>query len=252
MRAKLYSLSLSHPSQAARLMLEHKGIEHEVADLLPGFHPPLLRIAGFRGGTVPALRIDGRRVQGSLAISRALDDLQPEPALFPSDPGQRRAVQEAEAWGERELQPVPRRIFRWAAARDPELRRWMARDIVGMPAPNLMAAMNKPVVGYFARRVGANDERVRADIVELPALLNKVDVLIAKGTIGGEQPNAADFQIATTVRALIGFEDLAPLLEDWPAGELAMGLLPSFPGHIPQVLPPEWLAAAGLAAGPAA
>ncbi len=37
--AKLYSLSLSHPTQAARLMLERKGIEHEV-DLFPGLHPP--------------------------------------------------------------------------------------------------------------------------------------------------------------------------------------------------------------------
>ena len=33
MRATLYSLELSHPSQAARLMLERKGIDHEVKDL---------------------------------------------------------------------------------------------------------------------------------------------------------------------------------------------------------------------------
>ena len=101
MAVKLYALALSHPSQAARLMLEHKGIEHEVKDLFPGAHPAQLRLAGFRAGTVPGLKIDGRRVQGSLDISRALDDLQAEPRLFPADPEQRRAVEDAEAWGER-------------------------------------------------------------------------------------------------------------------------------------------------------
>jgi glutathione S-transferase len=81
--ARLYSLSLSHPSQAARLMLEHKGLEHEVVELLAGIHPLQLRAAGFRAGTVPALKLDGRRVQGSLRISRALEQARPEPALFP-------------------------------------------------------------------------------------------------------------------------------------------------------------------------
>src|SRR5829696_318279 len=108
MRATLYSLTLSHPSQAARLMLERKGIEHRVKDLFPGGHPAQLRAAGFRGGTVPALKIDGRRVQGSTQISRALEEVQAQPRLFPADPQHRSAVEQAEAWGEHELQPVPR------------------------------------------------------------------------------------------------------------------------------------------------
>ena len=36
MPAKLYYLTLSHPSQAARLMLERKGIDHEIKELFPG------------------------------------------------------------------------------------------------------------------------------------------------------------------------------------------------------------------------
>ena len=83
MPAKLYALSLSHPSQAARLMLEHKGIEHQIVDLMPGMHPLQLRAAGFRGGTVPALKLDGRRIQGSLLISRALEQVRPEPTALP-------------------------------------------------------------------------------------------------------------------------------------------------------------------------
>jgi glutathione S-transferase len=240
MSAKLYSLELSHPSQAARLMLELKGIDHEVKDLLPGFHPPQLRIAGFRGDTVPALKIDGRRLQSSLAISRALDEIKPDPPLFPSDPERRRAVEEAEAWGERDFQPVPRRIFRWCVTHSADLRRGMAKSI-GMPLPNLAAAMNVPIARHFARKAGAGDERVRTDIENLPALLDHVDTLIEAGTIGGTEPNAADFQIGTTARVFLSFEDLAPLLEGRPAKEFALTILPRYAGRTPAVLPAEWL-----------
>ena len=87
MPATLYSLALSHPSQAVRLMLERKGIEHRVKDLLPGGHPAQLRLAGFRAGTVPALKLDGRRVQGSTRISRALDETQAGPRAVPGRSG---------------------------------------------------------------------------------------------------------------------------------------------------------------------
>jgi glutathione S-transferase len=229
-------------------MLELKGIEHQVNDMLPGFHAPLLRLAGFRGDTVPALRINGQRVQGSLAISRVLDQVKPEPPLFPTNPADRQAVEEAESWGERYLQPVPRRIFRWAVSRDPNLRLWMARDVVGMPVPSVMAALNAPIARHFARKAHASDEQVRADIAQLPAMLDRVDILIGEGTIGGDALNAADFQIGTTLRVLLAFEDLAPLFEGRPATELARRLLPDYPGPIPRVLPPQWLSTAGLAA----
>jgi glutathione S-transferase len=223
-------------------MLEHKAIDHRVVDLFPGMHPILLRLAGFRGGTVPALRLDGRRFQGSLVISRALDQLCPEPTLFPPEDGRRRAVEEAEAWGERELQSVARRIFRWALSRDPQLRRWMASEIVRVPAPGMAAAVNAPVARAFARQSGASEAQVRADVAALPAYLDRVDELIAEGTVGTSEPNAADFQIGTTVRLLLALEDLRPLVEGRPAAGLAMRLLPSFPGPIPLVVPSQWLA----------
>ena len=241
MGVKLYSLALSHPSQAARLMLERKGIEHEVKDLFPGGHPAQLRLAGFRGGTVPGLKIDGRRVQGSLNISRALDELQTEPRLFPADPGQRRAVEEAEAWGESVLQPVPRRMCRWGASRQQSLRLWIVTDM-GMPAPDLSARAQMPLAHWFARMAGVSDEQIRQDIATLPSQLDHVDRLIADGVIGGDEPNAADYQIATTVRVFLAYEDLHAEVQSRPAGELAMRLLPRYKGPIPAFLPPEWLA----------
>ena len=221
-------------------MLERKGIEHEVKTLFPGGHPAQLRVAGFSRGTVPALKLDGRKVQGSTNISRALDEVQAEPRLFPADPDRRRAVEDAEAWGERDLQPVPRRMFRWGVSRRADMRLWMARDM-GMPAPRLAATVQKPMALAFARMAGVSDERVRADVASVPALLDRVDTMIAEGIIGTDEPNAADFQIGTAVRVFLGYEDLRSVVEGRPAAELAMRMLPRYAGPIPPFLPSEWL-----------
>ena len=241
MRATLYGLSLSPPSLAARLALERKGIEHRVVDLLPGMHPLQLRMHGFHGATVPAMKIDGRRLQGSRLITWVLDAVTSEPRLFPAEPEARRAVINAERWGDQALQPVPRRLFRWCSTHSREVRRWMAADVVGMPVPGLMATVNAPVAATFARKSRATDAHVRADLDALPSLLDHVDALIDAGTIGADEPNAADFQIGASVRALAAFSDLAPWLTGRPAAQLAMRLLPDFPGPIPPVLPRAWL-----------
>jgi glutathione S-transferase len=237
---RLYALAVSHPAHSARLMLEYKNLEHSVAWLLPGFQPIQLRLARFRGATVPALKLNGWRVQGSRAISRALEQMAPEPRLFPADPAARRAVEDAERWGDEELQPIPRRLFRWAAAHRQGVRRWIGKT-VGLPGPGLAGALTVPVALEFARRSGATDARVRDDLRELPLTLDRVDELIVAGTIGGETPTAADFQIAPSVRLLMAFEQLRPAVEARPAGRLALRLLESFPEPVPVELLDSWL-----------
>ena len=111
----------------------------------------------------PGARDGRRRVQGSRELASALDALALEPPLFPVDEDERRAVEEAERWGEEELQEVARRIFRWAAAREGSVRRWLA-EIAGLPAPGVAGALNVPVAREFVRRSGATDARVGTDI----------------------------------------------------------------------------------------
>ena len=72
MDARLFVIPASHPSIAARLMLEHKGIPYKRTDLLPVISKVALRGLGFPGVTVPALKIDGGKVQGSRQIAREL------------------------------------------------------------------------------------------------------------------------------------------------------------------------------------
>lgn len=238
----------SHPAIAVRLMLEHKGIQAEVWNILPGLHPIVVRAAGFPGRTVPALRIDGERIQGTLDISRRLDEIKPDPPLFPSDPDSRIAVEAAERWGHDILQALVRRVFRYAALRSNPIRAWMADELVGMPLPRLAGFAYKPLIVYFARIVGATSDAVRRDLEQLPALLDRCDELLAAGTIGGEQPNAADFQILSSICLLHSHSELRAIVERWRCARAALDLIPACPGPIPVALPPEWLPAVGPAA----
>lgn len=240
MAVKLYGTPPSPPSHSARLMLERKGIEHKVIWLLPGMWPALLRTRGFRGGTVPAMKVDGRRIQGSTLISRELERLRAEPPLFPADPEKRRDVEDAERWGDEVLQDVPRRIVRWLSVHRPETKVMIAKD-VGIPFPRFAAWINTPAARHLAKKVDADGEIQRA-ISQVPEVLDHVDQLIADGVIGGEEPNAADFQIASSVRALLNVEDLKPATNGRPASGLALRYLPEFGTDFrPGLLPAEWL-----------
>jgi glutathione S-transferase len=236
---KLYGTKPSPPSHSVRLMLEYKGLDYTPVWLLPGLHPALLRARGFRGGTVPALKVDGRRVQQSRAIARALEEAKPDPPLFPADPERRVAVEEAERWADEVLQDVPRRIVRWLSVHRPETRVMIAEEI-GVPLPRFAAWINAPSARYMANKVDS-DEEIRKAIAVVPQVLDHVDGLIADGVIGRPEPNAADFQIAPNVRALMTVRDLAPVTDGRPAAELAMRLIPEFGNDFPAGLLPEEL-----------
>jgi glutathione S-transferase len=237
MPARLYFFELSHPSHVARIALQMKGVPFEERILPAGLHPALLRLSGFRAGTVPGLKLaDGRRLQSSLEITRVLDELAPgEPVLHTSA-----EVTEAERWGEAELQPSPRRMFRWAAVRQLEVREFVNR-LSGLPAPRMGARMAWPIAQRMAAKVGADDAGVQRELSLLPERLDRVDGLLAAGVIGGDQLNAADLQIGCSVRVFLTFPQIAPLLAGRPCEAHALRVLPDAPGPVPLRLPAQWL-----------
>jgi len=249
MQATVYGLAGSHPVKAAMAMLDFKGIPARRRDLVNVVDRPLLRAMGFPERTVPAMKIDRRKVQTSRAIARALDELVPEPPLFPADPDRRAAVEDAERWGDEVLQPVPRRLAWSAFKRDRSgLRSFLEGPVMGIP-PALAAATAAPLIHGSARIHSATEDAMRADLISLPALVAQVDDLIANGVIGGQGPNAADFQILSSVRLLTCFDDFEALLRGRPATERARALFPDFPGRVPPVFPAELVAAPAVAEG---
>jgi glutathione S-transferase len=242
MKPRLYGLPGSHPTMAVQAMLERKGLGFTRFDLVPFLARGIVRI-GMRlpQNTVPVLAIDGRRIQGSREIARELDRLYPDPPLFPADPERCHAVEEAERWGEVELQHPVRQISLWAMrANQAPIRSYMERPIMGMP-PAIAARLAPPFINRGVRVNEATDAAIRANLAGLDSMLARIEEWIAADVLDGEELNAADFQIGASVRLLLTFQDLRPSIEDRPAARLARRAVPAYAGDAPPVFPPAWL-----------
>lgn len=250
-RTTLYVIPGSHPAMAARRMLEIKGIDYKRVDLMPVISRAALKLMRFPGITIPALKIDGERITGSREIAEALDRIQPEPPLFPADPEARVAVEDAERWGREVLQDAVRRILWNAIKRDKQpLRSYSEGAKLGVPV-GLAVATAGPIIAAELRINDVTDAAVEADLAAFPGWLDRIDGWIAEGVLGGDPPDAADLQIGASLRLAMTLDDVRPAIEGRPAGELAMRLVPDFPGKAPPVLPAEWLEPLQASAGAA-
>ena len=117
----LWHIPVSHYNEKARWALAHKGIEHERRAPMPSAHMAvsiwLTRGASY---TFPVLELEGRSIGDSTAIIAALEDYQPEPALYPADPGQRRAALELEDYFDEQLGPHIRLLAWHEILADPD------------------------------------------------------------------------------------------------------------------------------------
>jgi glutathione S-transferase len=249
MEAKLYVILGSHACRTGMLLLEHKGIEYQRVELPTALHPAFLRLHGFSGnsrsfrrlgdrsnpmlatadrmGTVPALDVDGRRVKTNRKIARFLDELRPDPPLFPADPERRQAVEEAERWGDDVFQMAARRLVLAGAlhGRDALVNR--ASD--GRLGPLLWHSetiryVGARLLGRFVFRTNARSEEDM--LAELPGLLDKIDGWIEAGVLNGGELYAADFMIAPSLALLTYRSDLRPEVERRPAIRLVDRILP--------------------------
>jgi glutathione S-transferase len=228
----LYVVPASHPCVAVMKALELKGLEYKRVDMMFGVSAPLQYLRfGLR--TVPGLTIGRQKVCGSRAIMRALDGLQPEPSLVPADPELLAKVNAADEWGDLVMQEHVRWIALTAVGAAPEeFPTFMeGYDVPALPSWSLKAAPY--LTRVEGRLLGHTSDRIRDEYLPaLPALIDRVDELIAEGVIGGV-PNVADLQILSSVRLLLNLGDLAPDIADRPCGVRARELFPDYPGRAP-------------------
>ena len=138
---------------------------------------------------------------------------------------------------------MPRRLV-WAAMRRDRstMATYLEDAKLGVPVP-VAVEVGAPVVHAAARANHATDENVRQDLANLPGLLDHVDGLLRAGTIGGAQPNAADFQIATSTALLATLEDVAPRARRAAGARARPPHRAGLPGPMPKVFPAAWLQA---------
>src|SRR4051794_34901884 len=108
-RLVFHVLPPSHPCMAVEAALKLKGLAYEKVELRAGSHPEELeRIYGSGRRTVPGLLVDDEPVHGSNTILERLEQLAPEPSLYPDDRAE--AVRAAAQWGDEVLQDLGRRL----------------------------------------------------------------------------------------------------------------------------------------------
>ena len=190
--------------------------------------------------TVPGLLVGDEPVHGSIAILERLEEIAPEPPLYPDAIAAQ--VREAERWGDVELQDLGRRIPWGALHFRPE-----ALGTFGGAEPLDPAGTDFAIKYVRAswKYHGITAQRLADDLAGLPAKLDHVDALAADGIVDGDAPTAADLQIGATLRVLLCVGDVRPLIEGRPAEQLARRWFPQYAGDIPRgAFPAAWVPAA--------
>ena len=230
----LHGLAPSHPCMTVAAALQVKGLEFERVDLVPGKHvDTMTELYGEGSSTVPGMLFGDEPVHGSRAILARLEELVPDPALYPSDD-----VREAERWGDEQLQDLGRRMPWGALHFRPE-----AMGTFGGNSP-----LDGPGTDFAIKYIhatwryhGITAARLQEDLAALPEKFEHVEELAAQGIIGGEQPTAADLQIGATIRVLLTVGDLLPLLSGSAAERIALRWFPDYHGAVPAgAFPAGW------------
>lgn len=204
----LWQIDISHYSEKARWALEYKGIDHVRRSPLPGTHIPIA-LALTRGAafTFPVLQLDGRTIGDSTAVIAALEERQPEPALYPADPEQRRRALELEDFFDEELGPHMRLLAFHELINEPEIFAELAAEAV--PGPLGQA---KGFVGLYARtytslRFGADrDAAADAARAKIAAAMDRLDAELAAGDgtyLVGDSFSVADLTAASLFYPLV-------------------------------------------------
>jgi glutathione S-transferase len=236
MRAKLIGVPGSHPCLSVELMLRHKGVEYTRLDLPNMTHKALVPLLGYRGSTVPVIKLDGKRIRTTMRIARALETLQPDPPLFPRDD-----LEGDEAWADSALQDGVRQFARYAIGQDKEaMASFLHEPLLGIPA-NLVKPTVPLIRPVVSRQMKPKDGTAQAMLEALPGQLDRVDALIEAGTLGSDQPNVVDFQVAPSVRLMLNFDQLREHVDARPAGAHARRFVPDYPGRFRAVFPDSWL-----------
>jgi glutathione S-transferase len=220
--------------------LRLKGLPYERVDwdMSKGEHPERMQeIYGEGNSTVPGALFDGEPVHGSRPILARLEELAPEPALYPSQ-----AVREAERWGDEELQDLGRRLPWGALHFRPEALGTFAPG--GRPLDGAGTDFAIAFVRGCWRYHRITAARLEEDLRGLPEKIEHIERLAEEGVLGGEQPNAADLQIGATIRVLMPLGDLHDLIEGSAAQRIASRSFPEFAGEVPAgAFPTGWLPA---------
>jgi glutathione S-transferase len=199
----LWHIPFSHFNEKVRWALDFKNIPHRRRPVGADYLFKAWRATG--RGTLPILFLDGRAIGDSTAIIAALEQRQPEPALYPKDPAQLRRALELEEYLDEGLGPSLRAaIVTPLFSEDPELA--LRVLMTGMPA---QAYRNlRPLVrifpAFYRFRHKIKAQRLQQDRATVTQALDRIGrELQPNGYLVGETFSVADLTAAALLSPVL-------------------------------------------------
>jgi glutathione S-transferase len=173
----LWHLKVSNYNEKARWALDYKGVPHVRRAVDPGRHRAVARkLTG--GSTFPVLELDGQAIGDSTYIIEELERRHPDPALYPSDPQERKRALDLEEFFDEELGPYSRLLALhhslpeadlWLGMFLPDMnggRRALARALFPVVRRRVNAdfGIDELSVEHAFERIDAAGQRLRAEL----------------------------------------------------------------------------------------
>ena len=218
----LWHIEISHYNEKARWALDFKRIPYELRTPLPGLHRArALALTRGRHQRLPILDLDGRRVADSTAIIAALEELQPDPPLYPADPGERRRALELEDWFDEELGPRMRRLIWHHTLDDADATVEAVMPNAGAGRKRLMRMM-APIARPAVRHdYGVGDASAAEALAGLRGAMDRIEQELA----GAEYMVGGAFSVADLTGAALFTPLLAPPERPYAPKDMAPGIL---------------------------
>jgi glutathione S-transferase len=199
----LWHLKVSNYNEKARWALDYKRIPHIRRAVVPGRHQAVARkLTG--GKTFPVLVLDGAAIGDSTRIIATLEQRNPQPPLYPPDPGERRRALELEDFFDEHLGPYSRLLMLHHMLPHPDLLlNTFAPDLKGVrrvTARAMFPRVRRQVIDMFGideRSVESAFENVRIAGERFRAELQPSGYLIG-GTF-----TVADLTLAALVAPIV-------------------------------------------------
>lgn len=212
---RLHQFEISPFCEKVRRALHWKGLPYEVVEV------PVTRAGRIRrlnpAGKLPTLEHDGRVVADSTDILEYLDELRPEPPLYPKGGRERALCRILEDWADESLYFYEA----WLRFTRPHnARRWLPELVKHDPAwfRRLALVLGPRAIGRMTRAQGVGRKPTGAVLRDLERHVEALaGALEGREWLVGEALSAADLAVHAQVRCIGGSEEGARLLHARPA-----------------------------------
>lgn len=225
----LWHIPLSHYSEKVRWALDYKRIAHRRRAPGPDYLYRAWRATG--QGKMPILFIDGHAIADSSQIIAALEERNPEPALYPREQAARQRALALEDYLDEQLGPALRAAIVTPLFRhDPDAAVRLLMTSMPDKSYRILRRLGPLFLSYYRMRHKIRDTNLEADQATVNAALDRIEQeRQGRDYLVGDSFTVADLTAAAMLSALIrppGLQyrqtvELPPYIEDYRARLMA-------------------------------